>query len=355
MMTSISGELGTGKTYFLARELYEQSMAGCLCISNFQHIYSNIVVRNDPETLLEIIRQLAVLKQTGREICDLLPTFKHTGVFVAIDEAHLTFGRDSSKADMEEVILPFVSLARKQDVHIWYTVQDPATIHKTFRRYTRDWIRIRPLVPIFRTIILPHETRPTWRREKRLLIPLVWEELHHLPFDNPIFNYRVKHLEEGGSVWHQDSTIVSRGWPRRNNDPFIHSLYDSNELSGVNVDLQKQENFALLKGVQYIPHTYFPDKFPTFRKIARALGLPVRANVIPPRINISNWDMPVMETIGTKSPKLAQKAQTIPAEELIKSLNKHLEAKADPEKERENRRRIESALKNSKSLIPPQK
>lgn len=149
-MGSITGELGAGKTYDLALREYRAYMQGCFCLSNFDHVYSHVIVKNDPDTLIELIRQIAQFKERGYEICDLLPTFRHGGIFLAIDESHLAFGRDisSSSETMQDIILPFISLARKADVHIWYTAQDPATIHKTFRRYTRDWIRIRPIIPI---------------------------------------------------------------------------------------------------------------------------------------------------------------------------------------------------------------
>jgi len=325
MMASISGELGAGKTFVLARKLYHARMQGCYCVANFDHIYANKVIQNNPEELLELIRQIAVLKQLGGEIGDIIPTFDHTGIFIAVDEAHLTFGRATENKDMEDIILPFVSLARKQDVHIVYTVQDPATIHKTFRRYTREWIRVRPIIPIFKTIYVPHESRPIMRREKRLLIKWVWEEVHHLNFENPTFNYRRRRIEGGGSVWHETSTLISRRI-KKNSDTFIHSLYDSNELSGVNVDPERLEDFKMIKESYFVPSTYHKDNIPTFRPILSRIGL-VKPNIVPPRIRVTDWQMPMIGKEARKNPKLKQSIIDVPASKLIKNQSSKIEVK----------------------------
>lgn len=319
MMTSVSGELGCGKTFIMSRELYRQSQRGCFCISNYNHVYSNLVIKNDPETLLEVIRQIAVLKQLGGELVDILPSFRHTGIFVAIDEAHLVFGRESKKSDMEEVILPFISLARKEDVHIWYVVQDPATIHKTFRRYTRDWIRLRPVIPIFRTKYVPHETRPAFRRERRLLFPWVWFETHHLSVENPVFNTKRRVVnEEGDTAWSEASTIAApRSWVR-NSDPFIHSMYDSNELSGVNIDPERKEEFDQLKKVHYIPHTMKKEMFPTFRKIANKIGFKWwQGPQIPKRYEVVGIELPQFDPSFRVAPKLHQKVERVEAADFL--------------------------------------
>lgn len=318
MMTSISGELGAGKTYVLARELHEQHEAGVCCIANFDHSDADIIIKNDPAKLLELIRQIAVIKQLGGEMCDVLPTFRHTGIFIGLDEAHLVFGRETARADMEEVILPFISLARKADVHIWYVVQDPATIHKTFRRYTRTYIRVRPMINVFRTKFVPHETRPVWRRERRLIVPLVYEEYHRLDPEDPVFSYRRVSEAKGGQAFHKESTI--EGFRiKTNSSKFIHSLYNSNEMAGVNVDPSKEEDFALLKGVCYVPRGMnYPDKIPTFRKWARAIGMKVRGPKTPPRIYINDWEMPKLEpVVGGK--KMLQEEKIMDFMDLLKN------------------------------------
>ena len=266
MMTSVSGKLGIGKTYHLAKELYENYKAGCLCISNFKHVYSHITVRNDPEILIEIIRQVGEFKRRGYELCDLLPSFRHGGIFIGIDEAHLTFGSDYSNKENMKFILQFLSLARKQDVNIWYVVQDPAKIHKNFRRYTTDWVKYRAVIPVFKNKFVVHPTRPTYRREKRLIFPWVWEELHDLDYENPIFNYQKTFTEEGFKEWSSRSTLIKRKI-RRTKDPFVFKMYDSHEMVGMKLDTDKEEDFNLLTGLSYIPHTMRKDSLPTFKKI----------------------------------------------------------------------------------------
>lgn len=287
MMTAVTGELGTGKTYQMAKHLYRRAARNYLCISNFRHVYSNIIVQNDAATLMELIRQLAQFKQRGYELCDLLPTFTHTGVYFAIDEAHLVFGRDRKIPQMEEVILPFLSLARKQSVDIWYVCQDPATIHKTFRRYTQITKYMRPIVPFFRNKLVPHPTRPIMQIEKRLLFPFVWEEDHELDYENPVFNLRRQtDPDTGFTSWHQSSTIKRRRIVK-NSDPFIHSLYNSNETSGVNINRAEAENFDLLrKHISYIEHNY---KKPLVR-------LPFsKMPQLPTRREFKEIDLPVVD------------------------------------------------------------
>lgn len=293
MMTSISGELGAGKTYFLAKHLYQAKLAGCYCVANFNHIYAHTIIQNDRNTLLELIRQIAVLKQMGGEMTDILPTFNHTGIFIAIDEAHLVFGRDATGEEMEKVILPFISLARKEDVHIEYVCQDPGTIHKTFRRYTQFWVRVRPVFKLFKTKFTPHETRNIWRRERRLVFPYVFYETHKLDYENPVFSIRTAKDEQGFTYIHEQSTIQSKTI-HKNNDPFYHGMYSSNEMSGVITDKEASqgENFELLKKVDFIPNTYFKDPMPTFRRIFKKIGinLPYEPK-IPKRQRVVDWSM----------------------------------------------------------------
>jgi hypothetical protein len=301
MMTSVYGELGIGKTYHLAKEVYEHYRQGCLTITNFKHVYSRIPVRNDPEILIEMIRQIGEFKRQGYELCDLLPTFRHGGIFMAIDEAHLTFGTELRDDPKMKFTLQFLSLARKQDVDIWYVVQDPAKIHKNFRRYTNDWIRYRAIIPIFRNKLVPHPTRPIERREKRLIIPWVWEERHRLDYENPVFNYARRYVD-GIGEWAPASTIQSRRI-RRTNDPFIHRLYDSHEMVGMKLDPENygKESFNLLKQVAYIPYTMFPERFPTIKTV---FGLR-RTDMQPPtRVQVRNIDLPdVQHDVSDQSVK----------------------------------------------------
>jgi len=285
-MSSITGELGIGKTYHLSKELYNFYLQGCLCISNYQHVYSHVIVKNDPELLVALIRELCQFKQRGYEIYQLIPTFKHGGVFYGIDEAHLVFGREL-REEMQDVVT-FLSLARKQDVAVYYVCQDPAMIHKTFRRYTNDWLRYRALIPLYKKILVPHPTLPTMRRERRLVFPWVWEEVHKLNYENPVFSYAKKHVEGIGNEWAPTATLISRKI-HRTNDPFVFKLYDSHEMIGLKETTSKQ-SFPLLRTASYIPHTFYKERFPFFKKI---LGLQRTDEVPPTRYSFKTIDLPI--------------------------------------------------------------
>lgn len=272
MMTSVSGTRGIGKTFHLADEVYKHRLKNFLCITNFTHLLSHInLAKEDPSVLVELIRELGEFKMMGYELCDLSPTFTHTGIFIAIDEAHLFFGADQYKRyasdENFQFVIQFLAQARKQDVEIWYSTQDPSKIDVNFRRYTETWKLYRPVVPLRKLIMVQHPKRPIMQRQMRYIIPLVWEEDHDIDYMQPRFNHRRVRDEYGITQWSKDATIISRrmrrsGWMKR----FIYKLYDSYELIGK--PPRDHSKFpVLLKNFSYVdPYTIRPEPFPTFKK-----------------------------------------------------------------------------------------
>ena len=292
MITAITGELGIGKTAEMSKILYESYLDGCLCISNYHHVYSHVICSN-PEETLELIRQIGEFKRHGYETCDLLPTFKHTGISLFIDEGHLTFSPDLKSSSPEmQFSLQFISMCRKQDVAIYVVAQDPALLSKTIRRYVREWINLKAVIPLFRKLWVPHPTRPTFRRQRRLLIPFIWYETHHLDYENPVFNYArvVTDKEFGITELAPHATLKSRSLQRVANK-FIHSLYDSYEMVGMDLKRKdgEEESYDLLKTVSYIPHSMKPEKFPTFK---RWLGIKRNDAEAPIRYRFKNIELP---------------------------------------------------------------
>jgi hypothetical protein len=350
MMTSVSGERGIGKTYHLAKEVYEHYHRGFLTITNFRHLTSHITCHNRPDMLIEMIKQLGEFKSRGYELCDLLPTFKHTGVFMAIDEAHLVFGADQWKrygSDPSfQFVIQFLAQARKQDVNIWYSTQDPAKIDKNWRRYTDDWIRYTAVIPLKRHVLVPHPTRPIYRREIRYIIPLIWEELHRLDQDNPSFNY-AKHTVEGWSEWAKSATLIHRkmrlsGWL----DPFPYKLYDSHEMIGLKAN-DEVSDFKMLKDIAYIPDTIYREGLPTFKRVLRSLGLPGMTpndEKIPSRIRFKKLELPLGVTPDVTAGTLKQPEEFL---DDLSFFNKH------PNVSRLTRRRIQHTTKPTNSPPTP--
>jgi hypothetical protein len=299
MMTSLTGQRGIGKTYLLAKELYKRSNQNFLCISNFHHLHANIVISEKKELVFEIIRELGIFKKIGYELCDLLPIFKHTGVFFALDEAHLIFGADEWRRYQGDprfsFIIEFLAQARKQDVEIWWAAQDPAKVDKNWRRYTEDWIRYTAVVPIRRKVLKPHPTRPIMRAEVRYLFPLLREEHHNLDANNPVFNGSMTKDEDGYDRMAKSNTLqwsrfVLSGWM----DPFPYKLYDSHEMLAMEAD-QAMIDFPLLKNVAQIPKVMNRERIPT---IKRWMGIMSNEEKIPPRIEFEDIQLPSAADIG---------------------------------------------------------
>lgn len=284
MMTSVSGVRGVGKTYHLSKEVYKRYKRSFFTITNFSHVYSSLdISREKPDYLFDLIKQLGIFKERGFEMVDLDPRYYHSGVFMAIDEAHLYFSADLYKRysndDQFQYILKFLSQARKADIEIWLSTQDPAKIDKNWRRYTEEYIRFRPVIPLsYKKFILVERPRrsdgtvplPYYRREVRYPIPLVWREYHVLDSDNPTFNYSTVTDENGFVSLSPKSTLVKRGLPVLSGwlDPFPYKLYDSYQMLAMQEDGSEQD-FGALKDYAYIKHTYQRERWPTLKKFFR--------------------------------------------------------------------------------------
>lgn len=307
MMISVSGKRGIGKTYHLAKVMYRRYRQNFFIISNFTHLYSHIdCSKESPEILYEIIKELGIFKERGYELCDLDPRFTHSGVFIGIDEAHLYFSADLFKryqADASfQYILKFLAQARKSDVEIWYSVQDPAKIDKNWRRYTESYIRYVPVIPWYvkKNILIKRPKRPDgteplpyYRREIRYPIPLVWEEHHQLDQENPVFDYSMMKMPDGSMRLSPFSTLKERklvraGWM----DTFPYKLYDSYQMLAMQGDPQEKD-FRHLTGFSYIEHTMQKETFPTIKGI---LHLP-RRDAVPPTRYVRK-DLRLPEPLG---------------------------------------------------------
>lgn len=313
-MISVSGKRGIGKTYMLAKKLYQRSKEGYFCISNFSHLYANVdCSRDHPEVLFEIIRELGVFKDRGYELVDLDPRFKHSGVFIAIDEAHLYFSADQFKRYQTDErfanIIKFLAQARKADVEIWYSTQDPAKVDKNWRRYTESYIRYVPVVPIsYKKMVLQKreplasgiKLPPFYRREVRYVFPLVWEEMHRLDADNPTFDYSTVTDANGNVHLSPRSTLEGRklvrsGWL----DPFPYKLYDSYQMLSIIEDAKHDDDFRHLARYGFTDHLMRPEPLPTFKGM---LGIPKNDEVVPTkflRTDVHLPDIPVKEPGNT--------------------------------------------------------
>ena len=109
MMVSISGERGVGKTLHLADRVYQRSKQGYFVVTNFTHSHSNLDCSGlSPEEFLHVILNIIDFKEDGYEMFNLHPSFQHTGVYVAIDEATIYFSPEMqaklSKSDPTEYL-----------------------------------------------------------------------------------------------------------------------------------------------------------------------------------------------------------------------------------------------------------
>jgi len=277
MMTAVFGDRGIGKTYILAQECYRRYRQGYMIVTNFDFVYSHInYADRSPEDFYKLLAEILTFKERGFETWLLFGGFKHTGIFIAIDEGHLFFSADLWKRYQQEPVFQDVirvlAQARKLDIEIWYTTQDPAKIDKNWRRYTEDWIRFRPFFPLRKKVLIKHEKYPIYKRELRHLIPLVWMEWHNLDHEHPQVDYTTVTDEDGFVSWSSKSTLLKRrlrrsGWL----DSFPYKLYDSNEILSVNIDRPELLDFQNLQKLTVVEHTFAYERFPTFKKILKKI------------------------------------------------------------------------------------
>jgi hypothetical protein len=275
MMSAIFGDRGIGKTYILAQEAYRRYKMGYFIITNFDFAYAHVNYSNkSPEEFYELLREILLFKERGFETWNLYGGFRHTGIFIGIDEGHLFFSADLWKRYQDQPafqdIIRVLAQARKLDIEIWYTCQTPDKIDLNWRRYTEDWIRFTPVFPFRRKILIKHEKYPIYKREIRHLIPFMREERHKLDHKNPQVDYSTVTDENGVTHFSSKSTVIDRRWRRSGwLDPFPYTLYDSNEILSVNIDRQELIEFKALEKLEIIPHSYRYERFPTIKKLLR--------------------------------------------------------------------------------------
>lgn len=297
-MTCISGERGIGKTYHMVKLAYEYYLRGWLIITNFSFVYANITCKDQTEFLL-LLQEIGRFKDGGFVLSDLSPSFKHSGIAIFFDEAHLTFGSDHYRRYASDpnfaYVINFLAQARKQDVEVVYTVQDTSKIDVNFRRYTDTWLHLSPLLNISRKVLVQDPNRPeAYRHEVRYPIPIYYEESHNLKSDAPIRSYRTHEIDEGITVWHETATIKHRrmrlaGWM----DSFPYTLYNSHEILNIEHD-SEEDQFPLLKGLAVVPHIMRRERFPT---IKRFLGMHMNDDIVPPKIKFKTITLPAPDML----------------------------------------------------------
>ncbi len=301
MMVSISGERGVGKTLHLADRVFQRRRQGYFVVTNFSHSHSNLDCSGlSPEEFLDVILNIIDFKDNGFEMFNLHPSFKHTGVYVAMDEATIYFSPEMqsklSKSNPEKYqrLLNLLAQARKYDVEIDYVVQDPAKVGKDFRRYTEHYKRFRWVFKLKRMAYIPHPRLPIYRREHRHLLDLVWEEVHDLDAENPRFNYSTVTDEHGVQQWAPTATLQERHLRLTGKyKKHILRMYNSYQPVAVRQE-EYQKEFSPLKNFRLVPDTFKRERFPTVKRFLRLLRIPVRITdeYLPPKIGFENLVLP---------------------------------------------------------------
>ncbi len=300
MMTSISGERGVGKTLFLAERVYKKRMQGYFTITNFSHAYSNLDCSGlSAEEFLAVILNVIDFKDNGYEMFNIHPSFRHTGVYVAMDEATIYFSPEMqsklAKSNPTEYsrLLNLLAQARKYDVEIDYVVQDPAKVGKDFRRYTEFYVRFRWLFKIKYLSFLPHPVLPIYRREHRHLIDVVWKETHDLDAENPKFNYSTINDENGISQYANTNTIIDRklALTGKYKKKYL-KMYNSYQPVAVR-QREYSKEYSPLKMFK-IMQKPIEDKIPTFKKLLRLIGIKmqIKGEDLPPKIGFDDIILP---------------------------------------------------------------
>lgn len=296
MMVSISGQRGVGKTLHLAERVYKRSKQGYFTITNFSHAFSNLDCSGlSPEEFLDVILNVIDFKDNGYEMFNIHPSFKHTGVYVAMDEATIYFSPEMqsklSKSNPEKYtrLLNLLAQARKYDIEIDYVVQDPAKVGKDFRRYTEHYIRFRWILKLKRLAYVPHPRLPIYRREHRHLLDFVWQETHELDAENPKFNYSTITDENGIHKWAESSTLIERKirttgrYKRR-----YLRMYNSYQPVAVK-QLDYNKEFSPLRSFRLIEQGFDKERFPTFKKW---LGIKPKDASLPKKIGFPDLVIP---------------------------------------------------------------
>ncbi len=300
MMISISGERGVGKTLYLAERVYRRRKEGYFTVTNFSHSHSNLDCSGlSPEEFLDVILNIIDFKDNGYEMFNIHPSFRHTGVYVAMDEATIYFSAEmqsrlaKKNPKKYERLLNLLAQARKYDVEIDYVVQDPAKVGKDFRRYTEHFIYLRWLFKIKRLANVPHPRLPIFRREHRHLLDIIWMEVHDLDAENPVRNYRTISDENGIAQWSESSTLISRSLrlTGKYKKKYLR-MYNSYQPVAVKQEMYSKE-FSPLKSFR-IMTDIARENLPTFKAMLRAVGIRVRNRdaELPPKIGFTDIVLP---------------------------------------------------------------
>jgi len=348
MMTSISGERGVGKTAYLSKRVTEFYNKGFLIITNFSHALAHIdCSQGDPDTMLKVIREIGIFKKRNYEPCDLIPTFHHSGIYVAIDEGSLAFpARSGSPLDEYTMFtLQFLQQARKQDVFIDYTTVHPSKIAIDWRRFTSEYVRLVPVINWRRWVMVEHprlksnpNVTPTWRRDMRLVIPLIRAEWYNLAPEEP--EYRRSAHYKSNYYWQSK---------------FYFNLYDSYQLLQMNIEAMKDEDFPTLKdNICYIPPGYKKDHFPTFKKI---VGKKPSDFELPTRYRLEGVELPTLNDpfgnniLNQKEEIISDREWFLEKKKQAVSLFRRKRKKTPVDLEAEEKRRTLERIKKERNTI----
>lgn len=284
MMTCYCGTRGIGKTYAVSKLIRQKKKQGFFVITNMQHEHADVILKPDPQNVFDVISEVLIFKNQGFETCDLDPKYKHTGILIVIDEAHLYFNadtwKDRYKGEQGQAIMNFLSQARKIDCHCVLTVQDPSKLDKNFRRYTEEFFELKPVIGLRYWKKIKHPSKECYTREMRYLLPIAYKIEHKLRPEQPYFSVQ-RYDDPSGFGTRVRVGFTTFGW--LDSEPY--NLYHSKELIGVN--LPKSSNkYPILSSFIYKKYAK-PPKFPTFARIFRALRRK------PTRSAFSEQDLPV--------------------------------------------------------------
>lgn len=365
MMVSISGERGVGKTLHLADRVFQRSRQGYFVVTNFSHSHSNLDCSGlSPEEFLDVILNIIDFKDNGYEMYNIHPSFRHTGIYVAMDEATIYFSPEmqsklsKSNPDKYSRLLNLLAQARKYDVEIDYVVQDPAKVGKDFRRYTEHYKRFRWVFKLKRLAFVPHPRLPIFRREHRHLLDVVWEEIHDLDADNPRFNYSTITDEHGIQQWSPSSTLKERHLRLTGkHKKHILRMYNSYQPVAVRQE-EYQKEFSPLKNFRVIPQGFKRDQLPTVKRMLRAIGIPVKIKdeYLPPKFAFPELLLPPKdEKNKIISEVQSQRHIMLTSDDLLKDIEaatKRPAAKKDAVAVREGAM-LQTASSETKVIAPP--
>lgn len=248
MMTCHSGDRGTSKTYHLVKRIMKMRKKGFLIISNVSTPYAHFDgSKLTPDEFIGLILEVLHCKLNDINPFDLSKHFKHDGIFIAFDEAHLYLSSDMYKRYQDDkrfqALLLMLSQARKTNIFIEYTVQYPAKIDINFRRYTDKYFDYRMVIPIKVLRKIMRKDKRGRTLEERYLFPLVIKVRHELPDDRPHIRYPKNRRDLESTVVKSSTRFLRSGWM----DPFPYKAYNSRQVIGVPEVRMEYRYFDALK------------------------------------------------------------------------------------------------------------